>query len=247
MTPIPMSVESLLLVVASVIAGGIGSVTGFGIGSILTPLLSLWMDGRLAVAVVAIPHLVGTSVRFMMNEGRADRRVLWRFGLASAAGGLAGALFQSAASGPRLMLLLAVLLLFVSISELTGLSRRMRFTGITAWIAGILSGLLGGLVGNQGGVRSAALLGFGLSRDVFVATATAIALWVDGARLPIYLWTEGAGLWASRATIALATAGVVTGTIAGARLLRGIPEALFRKIVAIILAILGIALLIRVS
>jgi uncharacterized protein len=240
-----MSVEGLILFAASVVGGAIGSITGFGIGSILTPLLSLWMDGRLAVAVVAIPHLVGTLVRFTMNDGRADRSVLWRFGLASAAGGLVGALFQAAASGPRLMVLLAVLLLFVSISELSGLSSRMRFTGAAAWIAGVMSGLLGGLVGNQGGIRSAALLGFGLPRDVFVATATAIALCVDGARMPVYLWSEGAALWASRETIAIATAGVVTGTIAGARLLRGIPEPLFRKIVAIVLLVLGVALLIR--
>lgn len=242
---IVMAAETLALVVASLIAGGVGSITGFGIGSILTPLLSLWIDGRLAVAMVAIPHLIGTSVRFMMNDGRVDRGVLWRFGLASAAGGLTGALFQRAASGPALLLLLAALLLFVSGLELTGLSARMRFTGPAAWIAGVLSGLLGGLVGNQGGIRSAALLGFGLSRDVFVATATAIALFVDGARLPIYLWAEGGALWSSRDTIMIATAGVVTGTVAGARLLRGIPEALFRKIVAILLAILGLSVIMR--
>jgi uncharacterized membrane protein YfcA len=245
--PVVMPIEPLIIVAASLIAGAIGSISGFGIGSILTPLLSLWMDGHLAVAAVAIPHLIGTSVRFAMNEGRADRWVLWRFGLASAAGGLFGALFQTAASGPGLMRLLAVLLLFVSISELSGLSVRMRFSGATAWGAGVLSGVLGGLVGNQGGVRSAALLSFGLPRDVFVATATAIALMVDGARLPIYLWQESAALWASRDTIVIATAGVVTGTVAGARLLRGIPEPVFRKLVAIVLAALGVALLIRAS
>lgn len=242
-----MSIEDAALVIASVVAGAIGSITGFGIGSILTPLLSLWLDGRLAVAVVSIPHFIGTLVRFTMNEGRVDRWVLLRFGLASALGGLAGALFQAQASGPRLLLLLAVLLLFVSFSELTGLSTRMRFTGITAWIAGVLSGLLGGLVGNQGGIRSAALLSFGLPRDVFVATATAIALLVDGARLPIYVWAEGSALWDARATVVIATIGVVTGTVAGAKVLRGIPEPMFRKIVAIILAALGISLLIRLG
>jgi len=234
------------LAAASLVAGAIASVTGFGIGSILTPTLSLWIDGRLAVALVAIPHVIGTAVRFAMVKGQVDRRVLYRFGLASAAGGLAGALFQGYASGPRLMLLLAGLLLFVSASELSGLAQRMRITGPTAWMAGVLSGLLGGLVGNQGGIRSAALLGFGLSRDAFVATATAIALFVDGARLPIYIVTAGADLWEERQAILIASAGVVAGTIAGARVLRRIPEPIFRRIVAIVLAILGVALLLRV-
>ena len=39
--------------------------------------------------------------------------------------------------------------------------------------------------------------------------------------------------------------GVVAGTILGARLLRQIPETMFRKVVAIVLAILGMALLLR--
>lgn len=240
-----LAMDLLALIAAAITAGGIGSVTGFGIGSILTPLLSLWMDGRLAVAVVSIPHLIGTAVRFTTIAGTIDRHVMWRFGLASAAGGLIGALFQSAVSGPGLMRLLAALLLFVSASELSGLSLRMRFTGIAAWLAGVLSGLLGGLVGNQGGIRSAALLGFGLPRDAFVATATAIALFVDGARMPIYLLTEGPQLWDQRRVILIATAGVVAGTIIGARVLRRIPERLFRKIVAMLLAVLGVALLLR--
>jgi uncharacterized membrane protein YfcA len=237
--------ETLILSVAAIAAGAIASVTGFGIGSLLTPTLSLWMDGRLAVAIVSIPHVIGTALRFWMVKGRIDRHVVWRFGLASAAGGLTGALFQSRVSGSGLLILLAVLLLFVAASELSGLASRMRFTGATAWIAGVLSGLLGGLVGNQGGIRSAALLGFDLKRDVFVATATAIALFVDAARMPVYVVTSGAEIWAARQQLIVATVGVVAGTIAGARLLKNISEAVFRKVVAVVLALLGSALLIR--
>jgi len=233
------------LVAASLAAGAVASVTGFGIGSILTPTLSLWIDGRIAVALVAVPHLIGTAVRFAMVSGQVDRGVLWRFGVASAAGGLIGALLQSAVGGDRLMIVLAILLLFVAISEFSGLASRMRFTGLTAWIAGVLSGLLGGLVGNQGGIRSGALLGFGLSRDALVATATAIALFVDGARLPVYVATAGSDMWAYRQEAAIATAGVLAGTIAGARALRSIPEPVFRKLVAVILAVLGVSLILR--
>ncbi len=55
--------------------------TGFGIGSLLTPVLALQVDTRLAVAAVSIPHLVGTSLRFWLMHGGVDRRVLWSFGL----------------------------------------------------------------------------------------------------------------------------------------------------------------------
>jgi uncharacterized membrane protein YfcA len=241
-----MDVASLWIVgFAALIAGGIASIAGFGIGSVLTPALSLWLDAKVAVALVSIPHLIGTALRFWLLEGRADRRVLWSFGLASAAGGLAGALIGLVFTSPGLMRVLAVLLLFVAVSEFTGWSGRMVFHGAVAWIAGALSGLLGGLVGNQGGLRAAALLGFQMSRDTFVATVTAIGLFVDAARMPIYFAFHARELMTLVAPIVVATAGVCVGTIAGGRILRRIPERLFRRIVAVLLAMLGIALLIR--
>jgi hypothetical protein len=232
-----------LVVAVSVMAGAIAAVTGFGIGSLLTPLLALQVDTRLAVAAISIPHVIGTAVRLALLKGGIDREVLWSFGITSAAGGLAGAALHSWASNRWLTIVFGALLLFAAASETTGLAQRMRFRGWVAWLAGALSGLLGGLVGNQGGIRSAALLGFDLSKANFVATATAIALFVDGARMPVYLvkqYEEMAAFWPA---IALATVGVVGGTVVGSRFLSQIPEVWFRRILAIVLALLGSAML----
>ena len=220
--------------------------TGFGIGSLLTPVLALQVDTRLAVAAVSIPHLIGTSLRFALMHGGTDRRVLWSFGITSAAGGLAGALLNSAATSTRsLSILFGVLLLFAAVSEMTGLARRMRFRGWVAWAVGALSGMLGGLVGNQGGIRSAALIGFELRKELFVGTATAIALFVDGARVPIYLYAQHDELNTHLTWILLAIAGVVAGTIVGSRALGRIPEVWFRRVLALVLTILGVAMLFR--
>jgi len=235
-----------VLVASGVLAGAIAAVTGFGIGSLLTPVLALQVDTRLAVAAVSIPHLIGTSLRFALMHGGVDRRVLWSFGITSAAGGLAGALLNSAATSTRwLTILFGMLLLFAAVSEMTGLARRMRFRGWVAWVAGALSGMLGGLVGNQGGIRSAALIGFELPKELFVGTATAIALFVDGARVPIYLYAQHDELSTHLAWILLAIAGVVAGTIVGSRALGRIPEVWFRRVLALVLAVLGIAMLLR--
>jgi uncharacterized protein len=235
----------LILIVAGLLAGAVAAVTGFGIGSLLTPVLALQVDTRLAVAAVSIPHLIGTSLRFALMHGGVDRRVLWSFGITSAAGGLVGALLNGAASSRWLTILFGVLLLFAAVSEITGLARRMRFRGWVAWVAGALSGMLGGLVGNQGGIRSAALIGFDLRKEMFVGTATAIALFVDGARVPIYLYTQhqemrGVLLW-----IILAIAAVIAGTLLGTRALGRIPDVWFRRLLAVTLAILGVAMLVR--
>jgi hypothetical protein len=168
-----------------------------------------------------------------------DKRILLRFGIASAAGGLLGALLQTRASSPQLSVVFGGLLILAALSELTGWVKRMRWGRTVAWIAGALSGVLGGLVGNQGGIRSAAMLGFDVPKESFVATATAVALFVDGARLPVYLatgWREIAGLWQ---LLALATVGVMIGTIMGTRLLGRLPEKLFRRVLGVVLLLLG--------
>lgn len=229
-----------LLLLASVAAGAIASVAGFGVGSVLTPVFALRVDTRLAVAAVAVPHLVATSLRLWMMRRHVDWRLLRWFGLASAAGGLAGALLQGRARGRTLDLVFGGLLLLAGLGELTGLARRARLRGKAAWVAGALSGVFGGLVGNQGGIRSAALLGFEVPRDAFVATATAIALAIDLARMPVYVTTEHEGLARVAGLVALATAGATVGTLVGQRLLAWIPERVFRRVVAALLVALGV-------
>ena len=234
-----------LIIIVAVMAGAIAAVTGFGIGSLLTPLLASQVDTRLAVAAVSIPHVVGTALRLWLLEGRVDRRVLWGFGLTSAAGGLTGAMLHNWASNRWLTVVFGVLLLFAAGSQVSGLAQRMRFHGSVAWIAGAVSGLLGGLVGNQGGIRSAALLGFGLSKQTFVGTATAIGLFVDGARMPVYLAMQHDEIMDLWPWVAPATVGVTLGTVLGSRVLVRIPDVWFRRVLAVVLALLGGTMLVR--
>ena len=136
--------------------------------------------------------------------------------------------------------------MFAGIGSLTGFAQRMRFSGRrSALVGGALSGLLGGLVGNQGGIRAAALLGFDVERDAFVATATAVALIVDGARIPVYLATQGSGLAAHWPLIALLATGAIAGTLVGGWTLRRMSDAAFRRVVGVLLLVLGIYTLAR--
>jgi uncharacterized protein len=235
----------LVLAVAAIAAGAIASVVGFGIGSLLTPLVAIRAGTQLAVAAVSIPHAFATALRFWRLRAHVDRGVLVRFGIASAAGGLAGALLHSYANNRILAIVFGALLLFVAISELTGLAPRMRFGGHLAWIAGAISGLFGGLVGNQGGIRSAALLSFDLDRRAFVATATAIGLVVDCARMPVYFATQAAAIARIWPLVLIASLGTLLGTVIGVRVLRRIPERAFRRIVAVILLALGAYMILR--
>lgn len=228
------------LFLTSVVAGAVASVAGFGIGSLVTPVLSLSVGTKLAVAIVSIPHLVATGLRFLMLRSHVDRRLLLGFGVMSLLGGVTGAILHTQFATPALTLIFGGILVFAGLTGATGLSERMRFHGRLAWIAGGASGFLGGLVGNQGGIRSAALLGAQISKESFVATATAIGLIVDFARMPIYFWSENEGLFNHSTWIGLSTAGVVVGTLLGTKLLKKMPERIFRRSVSGLIFLLGI-------
>jgi uncharacterized membrane protein YfcA len=237
----------IVLFGAALVAGAIASITGFGIGSILTPVLGFQLGTKLAVAVVSIPHLVGTAQRFVGLRRHVDHRVLFGFGIASAVGGLIGALLHARISNGGLSTVFGVLLLLAGTSELTGWIRRVRWGRAAAWVSGALSGLFGGMVGNQGSVRTAAMLGFEVRKEAFVATATAVALIVDGARMPVYLatqWTAVARAWPM---ILVAVIGVVIGTAVGARVLSRLPETVFRRAVAVLLLVLGVYMILSRS
>ena len=239
------SAFQMLVAFAAILAGAIASIAGFGIGSILTPLLATVYGTKLAVAVVSVPHLIGTALRFAFIRQHVDRKILLSFGIASAIGGLTGALLHVWLRSVWLGYILGVLLVFAGIMGLTGLASRMRFGGVTAWIAGTLSGAFGGLVGNQGGIRSAALLGFNLPKESFVATATAIALLVDFFRMPVYAATQWHDVLAAWPIMLISIFGIIIGTLIGQPVLRRIPPATFRAIVSAIILALGIYMLIH--
>ncbi|HET8891533.1 MAG TPA: sulfite exporter TauE/SafE family protein [Candidatus Angelobacter sp.] len=234
---------AVLLFSAAILAGAIAALSGFGIGSILTPLLALGVGMKQAVVAVSIPHLLATAIRFWDLRHKVDFHLLKNFGVASAGGGLLGALLGSRFGSPVLAYLLGGLLVFAGLSGLTGLSRKIRFGRRIAWLGGAISGLLGGLVGNQGGIRSAAMLGFNLDARAFVATATAIALIVDGARMPVYFVTSPETVQRLATWIAIMAAGVVIGTLLGGSILARIPEIWFRRLVSLLILTLGILML----
>ena len=235
----------LIIFAAAIVAGTVAGVAGFGIGSILTPVLAVQAGTKLAVALGSIPHVIGTAARVIVLRGHVDRKILWSLGLLSAAGGLLGALLNARAQNPVLTLVFGGLLLVAGIANVTTFGQRMRFGPKTAWVAGGVSGFFGGLVGNQGGIRSAALLGFAIPKESFAATATAIGLIVDGARMPVYAATQGGAMLQWIVPVAIATAGVLVGTFGGVRLLHRIPQQTFRQFVGALIALLGVYMLAR--
>jgi uncharacterized membrane protein YfcA len=227
-----VTLSRLALAIVAFFAGSISSISGFGIGTILTPYLALTVGVKLAVAAVSVPHCVGNALRF------------WTFGVMSAAGALAGSLVHVFAQNTALRVVLAALLIVAGLLGVTGRDSHIRLGRVGAWIGGGLSGFFGALIGNQGGLRAAAMLAFDVPKEAFVATATATALIVDAVRMPIYAFHEAGAIARIWPEVVIAAVGVIAGTFFGRALFGRIPEAMFRRFVAGLILVLGIAMLI---
>ena len=231
--------------IVAILSGATATVVGFGIGSLMTPLLAIKFGTTTAVALVTVPHAAATAVRCWRLRAHVDRVVLVRFGLLSAAGALAGAFIYTRLGPGALTRVLGGLLLLTAVAQLTGWTSRWQPRGPVVALFGLLSGFFGGIAGNQGGLRSAALTAFGLPPLAFVASATAIGLLVDAARTPVYLWHSGHVLRTLWAPIVVGTAGVLIGTLVGERILLGLPPRRFGQIVGGAIGALGIWMLLR--
>lgn len=223
-----------------VVSGATAAVVGFGIGSLMTPLLLTRFSAPVAVGVVALPHLAATALRFVRHRHAVDRAVLTRFGIPSAIGGAAGGLLHSVLRSEALVMVLAALLVLTGIANLTNGFGRWQPSTLVAVGMGLLSGLFGGLVGNQGGLRAAGLSAFRLEPRSFLATGTAVALLIDVVRTPFYVADGGDVLLQLWKPIAVAAAGCLIGTIAGERVLLRMSPLVYRRVVGAAVLALGL-------
>jgi uncharacterized membrane protein YfcA len=231
------------VLLSAVVAGATASVVGFGIGSLLTPLFALQFGIDAAIVAVALPHFAGGLLRGWRLRRAVDGSVLLRFGILSAAGGLAGAFLFARLTSITLTRTLGALLIMTAVAGIAGWSRRWKPRSLFVWALGALSGFFGGIVGNQGGLRAAALFTFGLAPTTFVATSTVIGVFVDVVRMPVYLYDTGHDVVALWPLVIVAVIGVLAGTLAGERLLFGLSPARFRVVISTAIGLLGIRFL----
>lgn len=221
----------------------IGTMAGFGAATILTPVAVLFMDVKLAIALVAIFHFFGNASRLVFF-GRHIRWAIWaRFGLAGVLCSLLGARVAVALSSAWVTLCVGTFLLTYVLSELWAAGRwRWPASPQALAVGGALSGFIAGLIGTGGAIRSACLLAFGLPKEVYLGTSAAIALMVDATRVPVYLLGGVVPAAAGRVAVGLMLA-AFAGAWLGQRLARRLSGVAFRRVVLVLLVLAGLKLL----
>ena len=220
-------------------------VAGFGLGTILTPVFTLFYNVKLAILLVAIIHFLNNGLKFFLFRKHVDLSIIKRFGLLSIVGAMLGSLLQLYVQSDLLKILLGIVLLLLGLGEILPVKKAFKFPRKIDIIGGFFSGLLGGLVGNQGAIRSAYLLNYDVSKEAFIATATMIALCIDATRIPVYLASREHVAAELEWQLPIVVAVAFVGTLAGKKFLARLSIGVFKRIVAVFVTLMGGAFVFR--
>jgi hypothetical protein len=249
----------LVLALAACAASLLSFFSGFGLGTILTPVFAVFFPVEIAIALTGGVHLLNNLFKLGLTYRDIHLPVLWRFGLPSVIGAFAGAWLLLRMGEARalyaydlgsyhceitlLKLVVSVLMIVFTLVEFMPSFKHLEAGRSRLLAGGALSGFFGGLSGHQGALRSVFLARAGLSKEAFIATTTVIACFVDLTRLPLYyariqnsITQDG---WI---VLGIASAAGFIGAFAGSKLLKKVTLELVQKIVAVMIVLLAVAL-----
>ncbi len=254
----------LTIALTVVFASALTFFSGFGLGTLMLPVFSLFFPLDTAVAATAIVHFVNNLFKFGLVYTHIHFATLLRFGLPAMLASFLGALllgyigthevsyhytwFNRHMEVTTLKLAIGCLMIFFAVFELIPRLSQWKMDQKYMPLGGILSGFFGGISGHQGAFRSVFLTKTGLSKEEFIGTSTAIALIIDLARIMIYTSTIFSFSLFEGLTNHLIT-GVIfalAGTYLGKKLLNKTTISGIQKVVGILLIIYGLFFLIGV-
>lgn len=255
-----MPLEYITVLLVALLASGLTLFSGFGLGTILMPVLALFFPLHIAIAATAVVHLANNLFKLALVGRHANWHVVLRFGAAAGLAALAGAytlsllsdlpligsyeLFGSVHELHPIKLAIGCLIIFFAALELSPGIAALAFPPRFLVAGGLLSGFFGGLSGNQGALRAAFLIRAGLDKTAFVGTSVVTAVIVDTMRIGVYGYSiqfdDLTGRIAEMIIIAMLAA--FAGAYIGVRLLDKVTLRFVQLMVATLMIAVGAAL-----
>ena len=251
--------EILIISLAAFVVAILTFFSGFGLGTILTPVFMIFFPVDLAIALTGIVHFFNNIFKLVLVGNKADKDTLIRFGIPAVIAAFLGAwlllhipdakpLFSYEMFGRvfevfPVKFIISILLIIFAGMDLIPYFSKLQFGKNKLPIGGAMSGFFGGLSGNQGALRSAFLIKAGLTKEAFIGTAVVVSAFVDFTRLSVYAtrFTKS-GLTENLTLVIIATLSAIAGAYIGNKLLKKVTLHFMQILVAVMLIILSVAL-----
>jgi uncharacterized membrane protein YfcA len=195
-------VEVAIISLVAFLAAILTFFSGFGLGTILTPIMMIYFPVEIAVAFTGIVHFSNNIFKLFIVGNKANKEVLVKFGLPAIFAAFIGSYFLfnmnteyiiysynllgQIKSISLVKFIVSLLLIVFASFDLIPFFKKLEFGKKSLPIGGLLSGFFGGLSGNQGALRSSFLIKLSLDKETFIATTVVISTMVDFTRLGVY-------------------------------------------------------------
>ncbi|MEQ8520188.1 MAG: sulfite exporter TauE/SafE family protein [Cytophagales bacterium] len=252
--------EYIILAVVGFLTSLLTFFSGFGLGTLLTPVFIFFFPLDQAIAMTAIVHFINNLFKLSLLYRYISLKVLLYFGPFCIVGAFFGALllldlsdvkplynltiFDFDLSLKALNLLIGTVMIGFAILEFNTAFALKNISSKLLWLGGLLSGFFGGLSGHQGALRSMFLIKSNLGKEQFIASGVAIACLVDITRISIY--SEKLVLLDSTENLLMIAAALIPallGAVLGKKLLKKVTLEIIHKYVAWMLIFISIGII----
>ena len=251
--------EILLISIVAFLVAILTFFSGFGLGTLLTPIMMIFFPVEVAIALTGVVHFSNNLFKLVLVGKNFDKEVVLRFGIPAVLFAFIGALllvkipnmqplysyqlFEKTFEVFPMKLIVAIFMLFFAVVDLIPFFNNLQFDKGKLPIGGALSGFFGGLTGAQGALRSAFLIRAGLSKEAFIATTVVISSFVDFTRLGVYSTRIlNLDLKENLPLLICATLSAMIGAFIGNKLLKKVTLKFLQISVATLLIIISIGL-----
>lgn len=251
--------EILLISIVAFLVAILTFFSGFGLGTLLTPIMMIFFPVEVAIALTGVVHFSNNLFKLVLVGKNFDKEVVLRFGIPAVIFAFIGALllvkipnmqplysyqlFENTFEVFPMKLIVAIFMLFFAVVDLIPFFNNLQFDKSKLPIGGALSGFFGGLTGAQGALRSAFLIRAGLSKEAFIATTVVISSFVDFTRLGVYSTRIlNLDLKENFPLLICATLSAMIGAFIGNKLLKKVTLKFLQISVATLLIIISIGL-----
>lgn len=237
--------QTILLSLLTFTAALVGTVSGFGISSIMIPVMTIFYPLPTVLLFVALIHFSGDLWKMLFFRTGINWRIILGFGIPGIALSYLGASLTLNVAPESLERLLGGFLLAYVVFLFLKRKWSVPRTRMTAVAGGSLSGLFAGLFGVGGAVRGAFLAAYDLPKETYIFVSGAIAIFIDTTRIIRYL-TGGMGLPQDLALLLVLLVPLsLLGAWVAKKIVDRVPQEYFRLVIAAMLGLMGIMYLLN--
>ncbi|OGM19533.1 hypothetical protein A2955_00900 [Candidatus Woesebacteria bacterium RIFCSPLOWO2_01_FULL_37_19] len=236
--------EIFLISLLTLIASFVGTISGFGLSTVMLPVIVLYFPLPIALLFVGIIHAFSDLWKIILFKHAFDKKIILMFGIPGIIASLIGA--KIVLTTPQTILLQFFGLILIAYVLIITFNSRFRLphTPFYSGLGGVTSGFLAGVFGMGGAARSVFLTAFNFPKDVYIFATGAIGAIIDSGRLFTYYF---GGIRLEQdliyGLIIFIPVSFIGAEIAK-KFVDKVPQKLFRNVVALFLFLVGLKLLV---